>query len=60
MKCPEPIFDRRDKKTRICGAEIYGMTGLQELVNFQKHLKKKHNQNLSMDQVLDYRAESEQ
>ena len=60
MKCPEPVFDRRSNKTRICNAEIYGMTGLQELLEFQKHLRKKHRQNLSMAAVLEYRAESGQ
>lgn len=60
MKCPEPIFDRRIKKTRICNAEIWGMTGLQELQAFQKHLRQKHKQRLSMSEVLEYRAESGQ
>ena len=60
MKCPEPIFDRRNNKTRICGAEIYGMTGLQELQAFQKHLRKKHKQVIDLGRALEYRAESGQ
>jgi hypothetical protein len=60
MKCPEPIFDRRSKKTRICNAEIWGMTGLQELQAFQKHMRKKHRQPMDMGEALEYRAESGQ
>jgi hypothetical protein len=60
MKCPEPIFDKRSNKTRICGAEIYGLTGLQELQAFQRHLAKKHKQGLSFMDTLEYRAESGQ
>jgi hypothetical protein len=60
MKCPEPVFDRRSKKTRICNAEIYGMTGLQELQAFQKHMRKKHKEPMSTMDALEYRAESGQ
>jgi hypothetical protein len=60
MNCPEPIFDRRTNKTRICNAEIRGMTGLQELNAFQKHLRKKHKKTVDMLEALEYRAESEQ
>ena len=60
MKCPEPVFDKRSNKTRICNAEIFGMTGLQELQAFQKHLARKHKERLNMLQTLEYRAESGQ
>lgn len=60
MKCPEPVFDRRTKKIHICDVEIYGMTGLQELWAFQKHMRTKHKQHLDMGAALEYRMESEQ
>jgi hypothetical protein len=60
MKCPEPIFDRRSKKTRICGAEIPGRTGLEEAHNFQKHLNKKHRTKDTFMDALKYRADSGQ
>jgi len=45
---------------RICNAEIFGMTGLQEVQAFQKHLARKHKERLNMLQTLEYRAESGQ
>ena len=60
MKCPKPIFDKRSNKTRICNAEIYGMTGLQEALAFQKHLRKKHKKHVTMMDAVEYRAESGQ
>ena len=60
MKCPEPVFDRRTKKTRICNKEIRGITGLHELQEFRNHLRKFHKLKLDLNQVLEYRAESGQ
>ena len=60
MKCPEPVFNRKTNKTTICGAEIYGLTGLQELEAFQRHMRQKHRTPISFDAALQYRAESEQ
>ena len=60
MNCPEPIFDRKTKKTRICNKEIFGVTGLEELLAFQKRLRKNHRQKLDISETLKYRAESEQ
>lgn len=62
MKCPEIIIDRRSNppRTSICNKEIYGITGLQELQNFQKHLRSKHGQQTNLREAMEYRAESEQ
>jgi hypothetical protein len=62
MKCPEPVLDRRFKppRTRICNAEIYGITGLQEALAFRKHLRQKHRKPADLMEALEYRAESEQ
>lgn len=62
MKCPEMVIDRRfnPPKTRICNAEIYGMTGLQEAQAFQRHLNKKHRKDADLLEAVEYRAESEQ
>lgn len=60
MKCPELIFDKRMKKTRVCGAEIRGMTGLQEIQNFQKHLRTRHKDSVPLETALEMRAESGQ
>lgn len=60
MKCTELIFDKRTKRVRVCNSEIYGMTGLQELQAYQKHLKAKHKNPVRMDEALVKRAESGQ
>jgi hypothetical protein len=62
MKCPEIVLDHRSNppKTRICNAEIYGLTGLQEALAFRKHLNTKHKQRADLLEAVEYRAESEQ
>jgi len=45
---------------RLCGKDIYGMTGLQELQNFQKHLRTRHAVRITMMAALERRAESGQ
>lgn len=60
MKCPEPVFDKRTKKERACNAEIYGLTGLQELDAFMKHMRKKHGRHIGMMEAMEIRSESGQ
>jgi hypothetical protein len=60
MKCIELVYDKRTNKVRSCNAEIYGMTGLQELLALQRHMRQKHNKEINMNQALDNRAESGQ
>lgn len=60
MKCTEIIYDGRTKKPRACNAEIYGMTGLQELQVLQKHMKTKHKRQVELNDALVNRAGSGQ
>ena len=60
MKCPELVLDKRNNKVRICGAEIYGITGLQEIMAERKHFKRKHTRQIEMEEALNIRAESGQ
>ncbi len=55
MKCTELMYDGRTKKVRVCNAEIYGMTGLQELQALQRHLKIKHKKPVNMNRALEIR-----
>lgn len=43
-----------------CTSEIYGMTGLQELDHYRKHLRTKHKISVSILQALEMRADSGQ
>lgn len=43
-----------------CSKEIYGMTGLQELDNYRKHLRNKHHIYVSVEKALEMRAMSNQ
>ena len=49
-------------KCNYCSKEIYGMTGLQELQKFQKHLrtcKKAPYKNVDMGEALELRHNSD-
>lgn len=52
MKCTELVYDG---KVRVCNAEIYGITGLQELLQLQKHLKKQHRKKVHVQEALEIR-----
>lgn len=60
MKCTELIYDGRTKKTRVCDKEIYGMTGLQELLAYKKHLSQRHKRPVDTLKALELRAETGQ
>lgn len=58
MKCPEIVS--KNGKVKVCNSNVPGVTGLQEILNFKKHLRVKHNKVVSTEEALEIRADSGQ